>query len=149
MVSTRKRLIFCSSCEAAWPRPQGYCIPPQVNARYWGIGLSLFQGEGAPSDRENVAAVGLGSAVSILHVNHLTFVHFCQYCCCLFSFLIALPSKLFSQPMILAFCSSNSQLHPTAAGREREKMGEATVSSSVVLENLSGGTDLGSTISKP
>lgn len=39
-----------------------------------------------------------------------------------------LSSKLFlSKTMIVPFCASNSQLHPAAAGREKEEGSERTV----------------------
>lgn len=62
-------------------------------------------------------------------------------------FLIIVSSKLFlSQSMVFAFFASNSQSIPS--GRRGEgKIGRAI--SSVVLESLSGGNEVGNAIPKP
>lgn len=49
--------------------------------------------------------------------------------------------------MILAFCASNSELHPTTLGVENWGRGSER-EKCVVLESLSGSTEFGSTISK-
>lgn len=49
-----------------------------------------------------------------------------NFCCCYCSFcyLIAVSSNLFlSQPMLVTFCVSNSQLHPARVGREDQASG--------------------------
>lgn len=66
--------------------------------------------------------------------------------CFLISLFFPLNCSPLKDPCFL-FLQFSTPSHCSRRGKE--KMGEATVSSSVVLENLSGGFDLGSTIPKP
>lgn len=83
-----------------------------------------------------------------LHVNHIFSYTFCHFCCCcsLFSYLIAVFSKLFlPQPMIFTVCASSS-LHPAVVGMGRAK--RESEREQCGWESLTGGTEVGSTIPK-
>lgn len=140
--SSQDRINFCSSQEGPWPGHGSYSIPPHVIA---GGARRLFQGEVVPFQSRKLGnrSHPLLSIIRVgfFHVSNFFPCTLChQYCCyCSFSHLIAVSSKLsLSQPVIFAFCASNSPLQSTIAGRGRGKVGEQE-SSFEVLGTLNWG----------
>lgn len=85
-----------------------------------------------------------------LHVNYPLFSSFCYNIVVVTaSFLIAVFSKVFPQPVIFTFCASISQVHPTAVGRRRGRQVWGAVREQCVFwDTLTGSTGFRATIPK-
>lgn len=132
LVPARTVLIFCSSKERVWLGHGGYITSPHC----WGQGCYCLE------RRRSFWAQWAFCMESLSLLDPLVIIPVA-----ITVFLIIVSSKLFLfQPMVFAFFASNSQSIPS--GRRGEgKIGRAI--SSMVLESLSGGNEVGNTIPKP
>lgn len=124
LVSARPDLKFCNTWETAWMLFNITSLIDRVGRRWLGDWLAFSFS----------LKCGRGGAICIVHCGRALNEYFWMWitrpcilfllilCCyCSFSYLTVATTNLFlSEPMILAFCVSFSQLHPITWGGENK-----------------------------